>query len=262
MPDSFILSLPANAQRQLKLCGITTDDQLAAGLAETIYQELQTAKKFFPDEKIELTEQEISGFILNAKKLHKLPDDSKPIIEKYVSSEVCYNIPAVVQEDEFFSEDLSEEKKNNFREHLKSAYREKRAKKAISSGHPLTILLGAFSTLLVPLFLVSLIGIPALLLLSDFRPLGDSQIAYAALVIVLILPHLIMVRLVHCSVCHMNIFTFRNYPHHSKAHSLPLLGVSITTALRILFCWNFTCPACGTEQKLIGRRKNRYTRRK
>lgn len=262
MPTPFITSLPQNTQRQLKLCGITTDMQLAIGVADKLRQELLTAKELFPEEDIRLTETELEELILKAREITGIPEER----QKYIP-------PAIEQpqflpiEDELEINDPEQEEAQlaaeteAFLGQLKRSGKHNGERRPITCGHPFLLLFGAFATILVPFFILSLIGLPYILLLSDYRPLGNDEVVYSVLAFLLIVPYLIMVRLVHCSVCHMNTFTFRNYPHHSKAHRLPLLGVPISTALRIIFFLRYTCPACGTEQKLFGKRsRHRHSR--
>lgn len=268
MADSIFPTLSPTIRKQLLVCGITTDAQLAGRTASDICQELQTAADFFPEEHFTLTEEEISELIERAQ--HVLGERGVPKAQPARKAEAFKIVPAVelpplpaspLPEPEE-EEPISEAEKNAFREHLKSASSDKRGSKAITCGKPFSLYFGAISTLLVPFFLASLVGIPILLLLTDFRPLSDNQLYYILFACALILPYLIMVRLVHCSVCHMNIFTFRRYPYHSKAHRFPLLGVPFATALRIALTLHFTCPACGTTQKLIGRRHHHRSHRK
>ncbi len=257
MPDSIIPSLSPEIRHQLKLCGITTDAQLAGGKAEVLIGELRMAAKLFPEEIITLTEETINSIIREAQKIHDIPEKEQqretPSVDLF---------PANREDNEKESTEQQSLERAEFRRELKKAPHHSGSRGAITSGHPFTLLAGAFAALLVPLFILSLIGIPYLLLVSDYRSFGDKEAIYLFICFALIIPHLIMVRLAHCSVCHMNIFTFRNYPHHSRAHRLPLVGVAVATALRIIFCFRYVCPACGTEQKLFGKRnRRRHTHR-
>lgn len=261
MADSLFSTIPPHIRHQLKLCGITTDDQLAGSIVSVIRQELQTAKFFFPEEDISLTDAELEALICKAQEfigLSEIPlEPPTPVktlpefveVVPFIGEEA---IPSTAEQDE--AEQAAETEA--FLEQLKTTGRQKGVRRPITCGHPFLLLFGAFATLLLPFFILSLIGLPYMLLLSDYRPLGEDEIIYIVVAISLVIPHLIMVRLVHCSVCHMNIFTFRNYPYHSKAHNLPLLGVPLSTALRIIFFLRYTCPACGTEQKLFGKRSH------
>lgn len=261
---SLLSTLPQSTRHQLELCGITSDEQLAAGLVGTIYQELQAAKKFFPDEQFDLTESELARIINKAREINGTPEKLlKPLppikpLAMQEAHEDEQSLESTAKEEEARAAAETAE----FLQQIKPTAKQKINRGAITCGHPFLLLFGALVTLLVPLFLVSLVGFPYMLLYSDYRPLGDGELIYLLIVVLLILPHLCVVRMIHCSVCHMNIFTFRNYPYHSKAHKLPLLGVPVATALRILFCWRYTCPACGTPQKLFGKRsRHRHSHR-
>lgn len=264
MSNSFYSTLPADIQRQLKLCGVTSDKQLAAGIAPTIYQELKAAANFFPGETISLTEAQISELIRKAADFTGISvKDTAPTLlkEKTPAPPVIHSVVKIQAPKDDEAEELPSIKNTAFQKHLKSANHYKSEGKAITSGHPVALWFGALACSLVPLFLITLISSPFILLQSGFSAVENIDLIYAVLIVALILPHLIMVRLVHCSVCHMNLFTFRNYPYHSKAHRLPLLGVPVSTALRILFTFHFTCPACGTKQKLFGKHKRHHSRR-
>lgn len=261
MDDYFFPTIPQATLRQLELCGITSGIQLASGDAATLWQELQAAKALFPEEDIRLTEEELESLIRKAKEVHGEPMQPKkqqapvkPLPEfasvvPFVGEEP---IPSTAEQDE--AQQAAETEA--FLEQLKSTGRQKRTRRPVTCGHPFLLLFGAFATVLIPFFMLSLIGVPYMLLLSDYRPLGEEEIVYILVAFALVIPHLATVRMVHCSVCHMHTFTFRNYQHHSKAHRFPLLGVPISTALRIIFFLRYTCPACGTEQKLFGKRSS------
>lgn len=261
MDDSFFSTIPPHIRHQLKLCGITTDTQLAVGVASLIQQDLQNARLFFPEEDISLTEAELEKLIHKAKEISGLPEIQQepllpvkplPQFAKDVTIVEEEAIPSTAEQDE--AEQAAETEA--FLGQIKTTHSHKGNRRPITCGHPFLLLFGAFATLLVPFFILSLIGLPYLLLLSDYRPLGEDEIIYIVVAFMLIIPHLAMVHLVHCSVCHMNLFTFRNYPYHSKAHNVPLLGVPLSTALKIIFFLRYTCPACGTEQKLFGKRSH------
>ncbi len=260
MSGSFINTLPANIRRQLQLCGITTDSQLAQGEASAICQDLQKAAKLFPEEEIQLSETDICNYIDRAKSLVNIRKNSPADISTKQQALRQEFIQSVSLNDGSASSHSRTSSRRRLKEKISAAEKHKHSGGFISAGHPFTLWLGALACILVPLFMLSLLLIPNMLLLSDFRPLGKIDELYAIIPIVLILPYILTVRLVRCSVCHMNIFTFRKYPFHSKAHRLPLLGVPIATALHVLFFFRFTCPACGTKQKLFRRRHRMHSR--
>ncbi|MBQ8516370.1 MAG: hypothetical protein IJ498_02185 [Akkermansia sp.] len=257
MDSPFFPTLPQEVRRQLELCGISSDAQLAAANPATLRQELQAAGELFPEENIRLKEAELESLILKAREVHGLPEILQ---EARYPEKHQPEFRLQEEETEEFSEEQDEAQlaaeREAFLGQLKPSSKQKGIRKPITCGHPFILLFGAFATILVPFFVLGLIGLPYILLLTDYRPFGDDNVVYSLLVFLLIVPYLILVRMVHCSVCHMHTFTFRNYPHHSKAHRLPLLGVPISTALRIIFFLRYTCPACGTEQKLFGKRSS------
>lgn len=61
---------------------------------------------------------------------------------------------------------------------------------------------------------------------------------------------------IHCQVCHINLFTLREYPRNTYAHKYPLMTHSMSLALHILCCLWFRCPACGTAQQLFKPKRN------
>lgn len=262
MAETLFSTIPPHIRRQLELCGITSDAQLAGGVASLIRQDLQTAKLFFPEEDISLTEEELETLIHQAKTIYGLPEIQQEPLPPVKPLPEFAKVVTIVEEESILStaeQDEAEQAAETeaFLEQLKSTGKHKGSRVPITCGHPFLLLFGAFATLLIPFFMLSLIGLPYMFLLSDYRPLGENELIYILIAFSLVIPHLLTVRLVHCSVCHMNFFTFRNYPYHSKAHKLPLLDVPISTALRIIFFLRYTCPACGTEQKLFGKRSHK-----
>lgn len=242
MNDSSLRWLPEDMRRQLATCGITTETQLAACSVASLQRDLRQASEFFPNETYNLTADELAEVINRAQRHTKiaLPASAPNPARKHSLIQV---------------QDMQFRTTPDYKEQER---KKGRRKFAISSGHPFLLLFGAASALLVPLAIASVIFIPYMLLATDYRPLGKEVTFYILIPFVMLIPHLMTVFLTHCSVCHMRIFSYRKYPHHSNAHHIPLLGVVPATALRILFTFHFTCPACGTAQKLFGKKSKSH----
>lgn len=241
MPDSLISTLPETTRRELSICGITTDAQLERTAPARIWQDLQTARRFFPDESFALTLQDIEKIVAT---LHRKETGRK----EQVSPPQAAVAPHAEETD--------------FRHSLQTAgqsRRKSRRNNYITHRAPLLSFLGAITALLMPMFFLALIGAGYLLLFTDERPLGNNPYIYMAAPLVFLIPHLLMVRFARCSVCHMPLFAYKPYSHHKRAHHIPLLGVAFSTALHVLFLLRFRCPACGTAQRLYGSPRSRQS---
>lgn len=240
MPDSLISTLPEAVRRELSICGITSDAQLERTSSARIWQDLQAARRFFPDETFTLTQQDLEKLFST---LHREEPDNKEQVTPPHSN-------------------VSPTKTEDFCHTLQSAgqsRRKARHNSCITHRQPVLSFLGAITAVLMPMFFLSLIGAGYLLLFTDERPLGDNPYIYMVAPLVFLLPHLIMVRIARCSVCHMPLFAYKPYSHHKRAHHIPLLGVAYSTALHVLFLLRFRCPACGTGQRLYGSPRSRQT---
>lgn len=244
--ESQIEKLSPAIRHELSICGITTDAQLARSSAQAIWKDLQQAKAFFPDEQFSLTLEQLQKICIN-------------------------NSPAEISQDKESPRKISPSKDFTQKSRKDTTSHDPYKKvQGIHSGlsknfhamravRPTRIYLAAIASLGVPLFFISLVVVPLLMATHDIYLLGKNPVFYAAYFIGILIPHFIFVKLGTCSVCHMQIMTYRKYTRNKYAHNIFLLGPTIATALHIIFFFQFCCPGCGCQQKLFA--KARHKRR-
>lgn len=237
MPDSLISTLPEAARHELSICGITTDAQLRRTSPERIWQDLEKARSFFPDETFRLTRAQLEEICGRFAANHRTVLQQPPVTPSAKES------PAPPTTEQFRPAQQPIPRTHRHRNESRSC---------VTVRHPIVIWFGAATALLMPLFFPALIAVIYILLYTDFRPLGNSPYVYMAAPLLLLVPHLMMVRLSRCTVCHMPMYAYRPYPHHRTAHHIPMLGVAFPSALHTFFRLRLRCPACGTAQRLYG----------
>lgn len=264
--DTLTPLTPAEVD-DLRLCGISSPEQLQHADAAAVWADLQKAQEFFPRHRITLTEarlQQICGGKEQAEEERPVDKEAEAwdnlIIRPtristtgFKSKRHSHSVPQVQENQPLPQADKIEESAENSRK-MQRVHGLSKDFHAIHCNHSLTTYIGAFTTLLVPLAFASMIVTPILLLNG-----GDPKTVsfYGVAVMLLALPHMVFSRMALCSVCHMRIFTFANYTRNKAAHRLPLLGYTLATALHILIFMQFRCPACGTTMKLFGRHKGK-----
>lgn len=269
-----LTNLTAAELEDLKLCGITSPAQLKRVSAAAVWADMQKAREFFPNHRFALTEerlqqicsgaeeQEVPETKLNKgttawdnlvitptrvsttgfKRRHHRGESAEEAQQEVSSAQQDSPLPQAGALD---AEELAED--------IRPAQRVSGLSKnfhAIHCNHSWSTYFGAIAAWLVIPSLAAMVLVPVLLLNG-----GDTQkvITYGVLAILLGVPHLFLSRMATCSVCHIGIFSFRNYPRNKAAHHLPLLGYTLATALHVLLFFQFRCPACGTQMKLFGR---------
>ncbi len=124
---------------------------------------------------------------------------------------------------------------------------------AIHCAHPFATYLAAWATIfLVIAGVVLVLSVAGLLIGLEYT--GSAGLIFAAVLAVVVINYAIMLGLAACSTCRVSIFSFRRYARNRKAHHIPLLGYTVSTALSVIFCLRYRCPSCGTPQKLFGHR--------
>lgn len=253
-------SLSDAERAELKLCGITTEDQLRRCSAVTLQRDLEQARTFFPEQTFTLTAEriaEICGQVGSAE-THEENTTEDSVLSGLRAGEMRNptvrfrnkkNLKQeIIDERRAIAEGKRKENRiiHGFSKHLH----------AVHCSHPFRAFFGALATLLLPIPLFGLLAVPALLLtdkLDDYKP-----IYLIAAFVVLVLPYLLIARRADCSVCHMPIFSFGNYSRNRMAHRFPLLGYTLSTALHIVLLMWFRCPACGTPMKLFRPHKHQH----
>lgn len=268
MNDNLSDFLSAGEIRDLALCGITTPDQLQKAKAETLWQDLQKAQEFFPDHSLTLTPDRV------ARICGESAAEAAPV-KRYQQSATWANLDMKARGQVLakmkYPHQVEEEEDNGDTytpaEHdeqvglpIKKAQHVSGLSKsfhAVHCTHSWLTYFGALATVLLIPAICCLGIVPAMLLQGIVAE--PIHLVYAgAACFVLMLPYIIYSRITNCSVCHMRIFSFKNYGRNRAAHHLPLLGYTIPTALHILLFFQYRCPACGTTQKLFARSRHRH----
>lgn len=260
----------------LKLCGITNAEQLRRASAATVWADVQKAQEFFPSHRFAVTEarlQQLCGGDETSQEKQQ-PDKEDDawanlIIEPTRISTTGFKRrsrhhdapqgtastqpqanPALPNAPLPLAEMMGAEE---LAKDARPAQRVSGLSKnfhAIHCNRSFSTYLGAWAALMVVPSLAAMVLTPILLLGG-----ADTKkiIFYGVLCILLGVPHMFLSRMATCSVCHIGIFSFRNYPRNKAAHHLPLLGYTLATALHVIIFFQFRCPACGTQMKLFGR---------
>lgn len=268
MNDNLSDFLSAGEIRDLALCGITTPDQLKKVKAETLWQDLQKAQEFFPDHSLTLTPDRV------ARICGESAAEAAPV-KRYQQSATWANLDMKARGQVLakmkYPHQVEEEEDNGDTytpaEHdeqvglpIKKAQHVSGLSKsfhAVHCTHSWLTYFGALATVLLIPAICCLGIVPAMLLQGIVAE--PIHLVYAgAACFALMLPYIIYSRITNCSVCHMRIFSFKNYGRNRAAHHLPLLGYTIPTALHILLFFQYRCPACGTTQKLFARHRHRH----
>lgn len=269
MNDNLSDFLSAGEIRDLALCGITTPDQLKKVKAETLWQDLQKAQEFFPDHRLTLTQSRLARICGEG------AAEAAPV-KRYQQSATWANLdmkargqvlaqmkyPHQVEEAEAEEEDDDDitEDDEQLGLPIKKAQHVSGLSKsfhAVHCTHSWLTYFGALATvLLIPA--ICCLGIVPTMLLQGIVAEPIHLVYAGAACFVLMLPYIIYSRITTCSVCHMRIFSFKNYGRNRAAHHLPILGYTIPTALHILLFFQYRCPACGTTQKLFARSRHRH----
>lgn len=273
-----LTNLTAAELEDLKLCGITSPAQLQRVSAAAVWEDVQKAREFFPNHRFALTEERLQQICSGAAqpevfetKLNKGATAwDNLVIQATRTSTTGFKrrshggeqtevpqpeIPEVMANNPLPQADaLGEEERAHT---IRPAQRVNGLSKnfhAIHCNRSWATYFGAIAAWLVIPSLIAMVLVPALLLNG-----GDTKkvIMYGVFAILLGLPHLFLSRMATCSVCHIGIFSFRNYPRNKAAHRLPLLGYTLATALHVLLFFQFRCPACGTQMKLFGRHRGK-----
>lgn len=269
-----LTNLTAAELEDLKLCGITSPAQLKRFSAAAVWADVQKAREFFPNHRFALTEERLQQICCGEEeqevfetKLNKGASAwDNLVIQATRTSTTGFKrrhhrgeqpdapqqeAPTVQQDSPLSQAEALDAEE--LAEDIRPAQRVSGLSKnfhAIHCNHSWATYFGAIAAWLVIPSLAAMVLVPVLLLNG-----GDTQkvITYGVVAILLGVPHVFLSRMATCSVCHIGIFSFRNYPRNKAAHHLPLLGYTLATALHVLLFFQFRCPACGTQMKLFGR---------
>lgn len=279
MSDEFLQTLPEAEQKALALCGITDARQLAKITPQVLAQDLEQARSIFPDDIPDgvLDEPRIAEICSAAAQTtdsfpETVEEESEMLAANRILPKVTvYGANPQKQNEEFFVnheptessflQDLQQSKEPITDLNPAQAERGKSMRfSTIRSGHPIIVYVGAFATImLIPAALIVLALLWQVATKGNSMTPKDLGIGMAIALAILIF-YFLMNGFARCTVCHINIFSLRQYPRNKYAFRIPLLGYSISTALRIFFTLKFTCPACGTKLKLSGHNSHHHKR--
>ena len=279
MSDEFLQTLPEAEQKALALCGITDARQLAKISPQALLQELEQARSIFqgdiPDSLLD--EAHLAELCTAASQATStFPDTAEQESEMLATNRIrpnvtVYGVRPQQRDEEFyvrhqptesaFLKDIKQTKDPVTNLDPAKAERGKSMRfSTIRCGHPVVVYVGAFATImLIPAGLIVL----ALLwqVATHGNTLPPERLGIGMAIVMAILAfYFLMNYHARCTVCHINIFSLRKYPRNKYAFRIPLLGYSISTALRIFFTLKFSCPACGTKLKLSGRNSHHHKR--
>lgn len=252
MPTVSFDELTPAEREELSLCGIISAEQLTKCSPSALLRDIQNLKQFFPSHTIIITENrayeicgaqdagEDGGFNFTTKQSPGIPAATFKR-RKNLREEM-------LKEQELEKRLRSRNKKASAIEKLEHAHGLSKHFHAIRCSHPFRVYFGALATLLLVIPFAALLSIPVMLLTGELD--SGKPLYYALAFMALVLPWLLIARRAECSVCHIPLYNFGNYPHNKAAHHLPILGYTFTTALHIIFLFWFCCPACGTQMKL------------
>lgn len=232
---------------ELSLCGITTALQLAKTPPQVILQELETAKQFFPQK----------TFTLNRSKLQAIHEMCLPVLNNGNNdSEANLDIENVGPTIGFRTKrrsktDIIKEQK------LKKYHQKKVMHSPVCTNHPVLAIFASLGTLMLAIPAVSIVVLPILMLTNNLPDFPLPLLAFG-LIVLPCLPYLLISRAATCPVCHMRLFTFRDYARNRAANYIPGLGYNVATAFHILFLLRYNCPGCGTPVKLFGKHRGHH----
>ena len=279
MSDEVLKTLPEAEQKALSLCGITDARQLAKISPQALHRELEQARSIFqgdiPDSLLD--EAHLAELCAAASQATStFPDTAEQESEILAAERIRPNVTVYgarpqQRDEEFyvrhqptesaFLKDIKQTKDPVTNLDPAKAERGKSMRfSTIRCGHPIIVYVGAFVTImLIPAGLIVL-ALPWQVV-THGNTLPPERLGIGMAIVMAILAfYFLMNHHARCTVCHINIFSLRKYPRNKYAFRIPLLGYSISTALRIFFTLKFSCPACGTKLKLSGRNSHHHKR--
>lgn len=246
----YLSTLPQTERKALSVCGIVKANQLCNISLKTLLSEMEMAADFFKNDVICITRERLEEIIREAHKHHDIPIEEAtltPAQEPPADSEEEYDeeVVYVYDDDDDLTREITIEQAMG-----DSHY--KGAKGAIRNTRPQRTYLSAF------LFIWLYAGILYFIVTAFRFIIGvDDAVMLAISIAVLftgLLAYFFFVRKTTCPVCSHRIFSFHSFNFNRNAHRWPLLSCSLSTALHIFLLFWFRCPACGTAQRIIGKK--------
>lgn len=226
MDNTYLSTLTPEERREISLCGITLDQQLAQANPDTLYRELQTASQLLPG---------LTSIHLTRLRLNQICQEAAAHCQTNQAPGSTHHVP---------QEELRQLRK------LESTPSPERPKqKGLDRHpalHPITLLITATLILLLALSSLGLI-LESTYLVLGIEPPVDIILAlsiYAALWLL----YLVSLLGCRCIICRGRMCSFFTSKRSVHAHYIPLLGHTIPAACSILFTGRTICPHCGTLQ--------------
>lgn len=259
MSDHPFSSLNDAELADLKLCGITTEEQLQNSTASAVWHDLEQARSFFPDHRFALTEERLADICGQEEEVENEEEDTSiPGLAEGQQAvpTVQFKRKKNLREELVRARELHEEERRRRNSELGTMAKLERLHglskhfHAVRCSHPHRVFFGAWATLLLIIPFFGLLLIPFMLLTGNIDQM--KPVTFGAIFVATVTPWFLIARTAECGVCHMRLFSFKHYAHHRSAHHLPFIGYTIATALHIITLFWFRCPACGTQMKLFG----------
>lgn len=127
--------------------------------------------------------------------------------------------------------------------------------RGIHHGAPLKVYLGALITVLF-YGAIALFAFEFLLIGLTFK-IGIEDILILAFLLIMIVLFVTGARSCRCGICKSPFFCSGKMNTHESAHSLPIFGKNLPTALHALFLLWLRCPACGTPTRLLSKKEDK-----
>ena len=228
----------------LRLCGITSPEQLKNLTAQRLINDLQQAREFFPEKAFTLNPERICGLFSS------LPQEAATQEVQQV------NLPGTrsAMPTTGYRQSSANMPKQSMVRSMDSQFI---MHSPVRCSHPVLAFIAACCTLVLLIPLVSIVVFP-ILMITDNMP--HMRVDYLAAIVLGIpcLLYVLIARKADCPVCHMRIFRFTHYTRNRAAHHLPLLGYNFATALHIIFFWKYNCPGCGTPVRFRLKKSSRH----
>lgn len=244
--NNYLQQISERERKALAICGIYKASQLATVSRDALFADIQKAAEHFPQEMQVLTEHRLDEIIAESQSINsELPageeDKQKPTSEDGSYERISPHL-VVTHRRRHRKENLKEEQRTGFDKGH-----------SIHNSWPLRTYMSAIFTIMFYVDILAWLTVP-LLIFMGLLPDLDIKLVLVVLAVGA-LPYITYAKYTKCPVCSMPILNRRHFSRNKYAHNLPILGHVFCTALIILFCFWFRCPACGTPQHLIRRHK-------
>ena len=252
----YISTLPQAEQKALSVCGIVKDEQLKNIRLNTLAAELEHAGEIFKNEIIPISRERLAEIF---SLIHAAPtQDNREEQEEEFKTATVSAAPAPRQHPRH---KVDSPRQPETRDVIYTFDQEpvehtRRSGNAIHNTHPYRTYSSALLFIWMYATLVAFVIVAFRFIMGIDSELNPAIIA--AIPISGIIPYFLLVRRTCCPVCNHRLFSMHSFNHNKNAHKLPLLSCSLTTALHIFFFFWFRCPACGTPQKLFGKKRRKH----